>query len=108
MRCDGDCAHRGDHEADRDKRHATQVPANVAEVGEEGGSVHQQRKEDDEDDARVELDFGDARDEPEQGPGDHEQDRIGHRHAPGERAQAGDGHEHAGYQQFGLSHLCRV
>ena len=76
MRDDRDDHHRQEHEADRKQPDRPQVRAQVAQRREEGGSVEQQRQHADEHEVWWEVDLGEAGDEAERKPAEHEDDRI--------------------------------
>ncbi len=93
-----DRAHRHQDETDAGDRDRPEVPAQIAEVREEGGAVEQRGQEDDEHDVRIEVHLGQAGDETEKRAADDEHDRVGDRKATRERAEAGDGNEQPGDQ----------
>jgi hypothetical protein len=65
VRDHGDDEHRAEHEADGEQRDGERVLAQVAEGGEERGSVEERRKDRNEDEVRRKLELRDPRDEPE-------------------------------------------
>ena len=72
--CDDD--DRQEHEADREQPDRPDVRAQVAQRGEEGGTVEERRQYADEHEVGWQIDLGQAGHEAEHEPAEHEQDRI--------------------------------
>ena len=73
---DGDDDHRQEHEADREQPDRPEVRAQVAQRGEERGSVEERRQYADEHEVGRQVELGQAGHEAEREPAEHEQDRI--------------------------------
>ena len=82
VRDDGDADGRRDDEPDREQPDRPHVRAQVAERGEERGAVEERRQDAEEDELRLKLEIGHARDEADREATEHEQDRVGDRAEP--------------------------
>ena len=85
-----------------------EVPAQVAEVGEECGAVEKGRQEDHQHDVGIEVHIRQAGNESEQRAADDKHDRIRDRESASQGAQHGNGDEQPDDQKLGLAHSSSV
>ena len=90
VRDDRDADRRHDDEPDREEPDRARVGSQVAERREERRAVEQRRQDAEEDELRLELELGNARDDANGEPADDEQDRVRDTKRRRAREQRGD------------------